>query len=174
MSLKRRQGRGFTAIELLIVLTIAGILLAIAVPNFADFLQRYRTTTAANEILRTLSMARSRALATGERVAIAPTADGNWSAGWRVFIDSDNDGVYDATETVLEDFAGLDSDFSLSGSTFGQDGKTFISFNQFGFARALNGTTVVSGRIGVTLGSHVRSICLSANGRAEIVKGSSC
>ncbi|HEU0203245.1 MAG TPA: GspH/FimT family pseudopilin [Burkholderiaceae bacterium] len=173
MAINLRKSGGLTAVEILIVLAIAGILAAIAVPNFSAFMQRHRATTAANEVLRTLTLARSRALASGHRVAIAPLGTG-WQSGWRVFIDADNDGVYDAGETEVEQVPAVDGDVTLSGDSFGQDGKTFISFNQFGFARALNGTTVVSGRIGLALGSNNLSVCLDANGRARVVKATSC
>lgn len=170
----RHTARGFTAVELMIVLAIAAILVAAAVPNFAHMLQRHRATTAANEVLRAFTLARSQALSTAQRVAIAPTTGTDWTGGWRVFVDGNNNGAFDAgTDAQIETFPPL-RDIALSGTAFGENGNSFVSFNQFGFARALNGTTMVSGRVGITLGDNELSVCLGVNGRAAVLKGTSC
>ncbi len=170
-----RTVRGFTTIELLVVMTIAGILLAVAVPNFGDLLRRHRVNTTANDLQRGLSLARGQALATGHRVAVAPTSGSAWGNGWRIFVDVDADGVYTAgTDTLMEEFPAASDGLAFTSSSFGENGRTFISFNQFGTARALNGTTLVSGQIAVTLDSERLTVCLAANGRATVVKTSNC
>ncbi|MDP1529374.1 MAG: prepilin-type N-terminal cleavage/methylation domain-containing protein [Rhodoferax sp.] len=51
--------RGFTLIELLIALVIAGILISIAVPNYREYVERTRRTTAIKDIAE-ISMALER------------------------------------------------------------------------------------------------------------------
>ena len=57
------RSRGFSLIELMVVLTIAGILLTMAVPNFTRLTSRDRVETAAYDVHRNLILARQKALA---------------------------------------------------------------------------------------------------------------
>lgn len=54
---------GFSLTELMVVLTIAGILLSMAVPNFVRLTSRDRVETAAYSVHRALILARQKALA---------------------------------------------------------------------------------------------------------------
>ncbi|WP_310446603.1 GspH/FimT family pseudopilin [Thiobacillus sp.] len=93
---------GFTLIELIITLAIAGILLAIAVPNFISFVQNSRLTNQANDFVTALNYARSEAIKRGVRTTVCSRATDDscagsttWDAGWLVFVDCDFDGVVD-------------------------------------------------------------------------------
>ncbi|MFH1145244.1 MAG: prepilin-type N-terminal cleavage/methylation domain-containing protein [Candidatus Eisenbacteria bacterium] len=65
---------GFSLTELMIVLTIAGILFTMAVPNFVRLTSRDRVESAAYDVHRTLILARQKALAgrTSYRITILP------------------------------------------------------------------------------------------------------
>jgi type II secretion system protein H len=54
---------GFSLIELMVVITILGIVFAAAVPNFARFVARDRVDAAAQEVQSALALARQKALA---------------------------------------------------------------------------------------------------------------
>ena len=58
----RRPQRGFTIIELMVVIVIAGVLLAVALPSFNDMLARRRLEGQANELVTDLSYAKSEAV----------------------------------------------------------------------------------------------------------------
>ena len=53
--------RGFTLVELVLVLSILGIMASIAIPRFANTLCRYRVQTAANRIVNDLTLAQRQA-----------------------------------------------------------------------------------------------------------------
>ncbi|TBU81096.1 pilus assembly protein FimT [Pseudomonas daroniae] len=57
-----RTQRGFTLIELMIVVTLLGIFAAIAVPSFTQFINKSRTQSFNNELLSLLQYTRSTAV----------------------------------------------------------------------------------------------------------------
>jgi prepilin-type N-terminal cleavage/methylation domain-containing protein len=66
---------GFSLIELLVVITILGVVLAMAVPNFVRFVARDRVDAAAQEVQSALTLARQKALArrANYRITLAGT-----------------------------------------------------------------------------------------------------
>jgi len=73
--------RGFTIAELLIVVTIMGIIGAIAAPSMADMIRVQRLRTATFDIYAALNLARSEAIKRNVPVTITPN-NGNWAEGW--------------------------------------------------------------------------------------------
>jgi type IV fimbrial biogenesis protein FimT len=77
-------GRGFTLIELMVVLLILAILLGLAAPAFRTLVFAQRVKTASFDVFSSLVMARSEAIARNWIVTVKPPADGNWANGWTV------------------------------------------------------------------------------------------
>jgi type IV fimbrial biogenesis protein FimT len=72
-SVKRRGARrvsGFTLIELLVTISVASVLLAIAVPSFNQLILINRLTAQANEVVSALNFARSEAIKRNTRVSL--------------------------------------------------------------------------------------------------------
>lgn len=86
--------RGFTATELLVALAIAGVVASFAVPGFAALARSVGLSSAANELLAALHVARSSAVLRGLPVALCLTADDSTclampdaaATGWLVFV----------------------------------------------------------------------------------------
>jgi type IV fimbrial biogenesis protein FimT len=79
----RRAARGFTLPELLVVVTVLGVLLAAGVPQFGEFIGSQRVKTASFDLFSSLMLARSEAITRNAKVTVAPTG-GVWTNGWTV------------------------------------------------------------------------------------------
>ncbi|CAG1021053.1 hypothetical protein DOJK_00750 [Patescibacteria group bacterium] len=118
-----KQISGFTLLELMIVVSLAGVLMALAVPSFRDMIRNTRLTTYANEFVTALNLARSESIKRGVTVSIrkndkvtgcTPTY---WSTcGWNVFVDNDADGTLDTGEEVIRTYNALPNGYTLVGS----------------------------------------------------------
>lgn len=82
----RRGQMGFTMIEMMLVVVIAGVLLAIAAPSFRDMLERRRLEGQANELVTDLAYAKSEAVARNRNVVLITGGGGTCYtiAAWTV------------------------------------------------------------------------------------------
>jgi type IV fimbrial biogenesis protein FimT len=103
----RATQRGFSLGEVLATLGVIGVSLSLAVPSFERVTQSNLRATTINELVTTLHVARSEALARNATVAICPSADGQtcaraaWETGWIRFVDSNGNYRADDGEAVL-------------------------------------------------------------------------
>ena len=71
-----RRNRGFTMIELLVIIAIAGILVAVAVPSFTESIARRRLEGVANELSADLKYTKSQAVSVNTTVSMITSAQG--------------------------------------------------------------------------------------------------
>lgn len=104
--MKSRQKQvGVTMIELLIVLTIAAILAAMAAPSFSKFIADTRQTSTMSQLTGDLNRARSESIKRNMRMLVCirnsvGTDCGtgtDWQNGWLVCYDTDRDDLCDPT-----------------------------------------------------------------------------
>ena len=80
-----RWARGFTLIELMITVTILGILLSLAAPSFSTFIAEQRLKNASFELQGALMLARNAAMTRGLPASVSVSAkNSDWSNGWTV------------------------------------------------------------------------------------------
>jgi type IV fimbrial biogenesis protein FimT len=88
---------GFTAIELMVAVTILAILAALAVPSFTPLIERWRMRQITEELQSTLYYARAEAIKRGGNISIVRTLGDSgcsdissspalWDCGWQVLI----------------------------------------------------------------------------------------
>ncbi len=86
-----RRSNGFTLIEMLVVITLVGVLLMIAVPSLRSLILNQGIKTASYDLFAALQLARSEAIKRNDNTVLkaGASSDGAWTAGWRV-VDSAN------------------------------------------------------------------------------------
>ncbi len=91
-----RRAAGFSIVELMVTVTVAAVLLGLAIPSFRDLLINNKVTEATNQLVGDLNLARSEAVRRGTLVAVISTSGSNdWSTGW--YVESDGDFKGDGT-----------------------------------------------------------------------------
>jgi len=162
---------GFTLIELIITLTVVGILTAIAVPALRQFVESSRLTTATNDFIGDLSLARIEAMKRGtvSQTVVCASSNGTscttgstWQDGWIVFVDADASGNFNTGDTGLKIHEALPA--SLTATT-NPAGTITLTFNGMGYLV----TSLSSLQFTSANNNQQRVICLSGGtGRAMV------
>jgi type IV fimbrial biogenesis protein FimT len=163
------KNHGFTLYELLITLVVIAITLAIGVPSFNKTIQNTRTKTATLELLSAIEQARSTAVFSNSRSVL--TSKNQWHSGWDLFIDSDDDGLFDTDEQLLTAHGPLDAVIIKGNSHI----KELISFIGSGEGRTpgkANTGVVMVGTLTIcpTVHGAGYKISLSKGGRSRVSK----
>ncbi|MDP1864033.1 MAG: GspH/FimT family pseudopilin [Thiobacillus sp.] len=161
---------GFTLIEMMITIAVLAILLSIAIPSFQTLMLDNRIAAQANQLITAFNYGRSEAVKRAAPATVCPTNGGaacagstNWSTGWLVFADANNNGTVDANEDILRVWPALDN-----GNTLNSGAKTRVTFTATGFATGFNDTFSLCDKRGVP---NSRATILNAMGRAYVKKG---
>ncbi len=132
--------------ELVVVVSIVGILLAVGAPSYRYVTTANRISAEVNGLLGDMQFARAEAIKEGQTVTVCASADGaacaagatDWKIGWIVFQDAAPIGTVEGTDLVLhvqKGFTGTDT----FGSTIGA-----VTFNREGFAEGLGGPATLT------------------------------
>jgi type IV fimbrial biogenesis protein FimT len=148
-----RLESGMTMIELMITLTLVGILMGIAVPSYRYITYSNRASSEVNALLGEMQLARSEAIKAGQFVTICPSTNGTsclgsttWNTGWIVFSDVNGNAAVDVGDTVIR----VQKAFAVTSDQFVSDNNVqAITFNREGFVSGLPATA--NGYITITL-----------------------
>lgn len=181
ISTRTAKEGGFTLMEFLTTLAVAAVLAMVATPNLREFIRNGRLTSAANDMLHSLQVARAEAMkrrqnvvvcASTDPAAASPGCSSSGITGWVVFADANGNWAHDTGENIIERQA-FDSTVHLVA-----DQDHAVSFAASGFAApagaATPSTAIVMcderGNVSVGNQSTARGILISNLGRARVTR----
>jgi type IV fimbrial biogenesis protein FimT len=80
----RRAARGFTLVEMMIVVVILAVFAAVARPAYTSLVAGMRIRAAGSDLFTTLLRARSEAVKRNVEILIEPVSSLGWEQGWRI------------------------------------------------------------------------------------------
>lgn len=153
------SGRGFTTVELMVTLSVLLILLVLAVPQMAPFLQRQRLKNATMDLASTVVLARSEAIKRNATVYVVANTAG-WSKGWTV-----------STAATVSAASTIRAQAALDGLSISESSSN-TSFN-FGGDGRMSGTGMFFSVTPTVTSQGQQPLCVAvgATGRVQTTKG---
>ncbi|MDD2162199.1 GspH/FimT family pseudopilin [Pseudomonas sp. MIL19] len=158
----RRLARGFTLVELMIVLAVLAVLLGIAAPSMSQFTFSGKLRSYSNEVVASAVLARSEAIKRNQVVTLCVSSNGtscaagSWESGW--IVRSSGGEVVHRQKTITDGF-------KIIGSV------SSIAFQPSGVGSTV--ATLKVCRATPSLGNQESEIAISATGRTAVKRQSS-
>jgi type IV fimbrial biogenesis protein FimT len=160
---------GFSLIELLVVLTLIGIVTMLAAPSFNSAFLSNRLAAYANDFVASAQLARSEAIKRNRPVHLCRSSDGaacaaggSWQQGWIVWSDDNGNGALDAGEPVVQVQQALSADYNFASAIGGYD----LAFQPLGGGSSA--ATLKLCRASPSPGAQERQIRIDATGRPSV------
>lgn len=128
---QRSAVRGFSLLEVMVVVAILGVLAAIAAPSFTPMIERWRVRQATEDLQSTLYFARSEAIKRGGGVSVSAKDGADWSSGWQVLNGTDPNPLQNTDAPTRVSISITDGDASIAFDRWGQmtsNGKFSFDF----------------------------------------------
>ena len=173
---------GFTLIELMATLAVAGIVVGLGVPSFLRTLARHAIAAQAQELQDAVRLGRNEAMKRSGPVLLCRTdavdtsrcagSGGSWQT-WLLFTDADRNGVFNVGDALLRQHLEASSRMRVTASA------ASVRFEATGIARPDNGAAVVfvlapagssSDAGGSDLASQ-RQVCINPRGEIVVIAG---
>lgn len=173
------RNRGFTLLEALVVLALLAVLLSLAGPNLQGLRQKHQMQSQAEQLQVSLLLARSEALRRQQRVTLCVressagagplcATSGTWAQGWVMFVDGNDSGHREASETVLELHGALPEFLKLQGNA---TVDRYISYGPEGRSQSTSGAFQAGTLTLCGAGqAHVWRVVINAVGKPRLEK----
>lgn len=168
------DARGFTIIELMIVMVVLGALITIAAPSLRTMIVGNAVRSVTGDLLSDIAMSRSEASKRSQRVVLCAstnlntcTASTSWALGWISFVDADNNGQRDTVgpnEPLLRVKEAAPTSVQINTTPAGVSNIRFRSIGVIDAAKSITLCPATTGS-----GAGGRTITVNALGRVQTV-----
>lgn len=174
------EQQGYTMLEVLMVIAIAAILVAVALPSMQDTISRNARDSIQLDLLTSLALARSQAVTLSVTTSVCHSANqtscsnstgSDWNDGWLVFSDFDGDGVLDSGDgdellqvhPPANGIVGIEL-LNSSNSTLSNE---FVQFDEDGFLNNSTGGAYFKFCDPANVAANTRAVWVTNTGRAS-------
>ena len=160
---QRTTERGFSLLEVMVVVAILAILAALAGPSFTPMIERWRVRSATEDLQSSLYFARSEAIKRGGGISVAAKDGADWSSGWQVKSGTDVVQNTDAPTGVVVSLTDSESKslLSIDIDRWGKLEKTPLAFS-------------LQPKGADPSSAHTEMLCISLGGQIKRKSSSSC
>ena len=162
-------GKGFTLIELISTISIAGILLSVGIPSLSAAIANNQQNSTIMTLYGHHLYARSEAITRNQRITLCKSSNGQqcsrtaqWQDGWIIFADTNKDKQVNGTEQILRVQQQFKQGQTIKYRGFGS--FNYVSYYSSGQSTT-NGTFTLCNRNGA---EFAKSVIISRTGRARI------
>jgi len=182
--MRPQRERGFTMIELMVTIAIAGTMMGLAIPALKAMITGRAVQAQSSALVSTLRFAKAEALKRGAPVSVCRTTAaapdscagtaGTWQT-WMVFADRGTAGTVDAGDTKLRVENGATTNVAFKSLP----DATYVSFQSTGIVTTDSGATLpLTWEFDPTVDTgssaykrYERQVCLNAQGRVSNIDG---
>jgi len=191
--MERKPDQGFTLIELMVAVAIAGILLAVGVPSFAEAVKESRISSQYNTMVGSLYLARSEAVKGPGQVTVCPRktkgsslcgGKSDWVNGWLIFIDNtrvagESEAKVDAGDEIIKVEPAIKGDNTVvaigspTNSAGDSEEVAFVRYQQRGATQWRSASVIICDTDRGAVASRVINIVLTGDIRRGRVSAGS-
>ena len=176
---------GFSLMETMVTMTVMALLAALAAPSFQQLIEKWRVQQVVEGMKSTLYYARSEGVKRGGSLGIQKNANSSncpqastkqeWSCGWFVFVDTDDNGKWKKGEPILQTFDTPSNINVMHKSGSNKSGSTNLKVDRYGKMNGLNAISFTfTPEPAGTSSPATRSICMASGGRIRVIEDASC
>lgn len=167
MKQKYPRTKGFTLIELMVVIALVAILASLAAPSFQRSIAQRKVSEAASDLMISTLQARSAAITNNQQAIVQALVTTDWSKGWRIYVDVDKDKTYTAgTDTLISTVS--EKTGNVTTNELSPSNLSLIGFNSTGYLLDSTAGRVVFSSTAIPSNQYKKGIVFSRTGRVRL------